>query len=52
VGALHEGARLLLLADVGGDRDRAAALPLDPLGEGLDAVQAPGAQRDGCGGVS
>ena len=45
--ALDERARLVLLAHVGGGRERAAARLLDPLRELLDALGAARGERDG-----
>ena len=42
----HEAARLLLVADVGLERDGLAAVGLDPLGELVEAVLAARAERD------
>src|SRR4051812_15485772 len=46
-GALDEVPGLALVAHVGGDRDGAAAVAAELLGEQLDAVGAPGSERDG-----
>jgi hypothetical protein len=43
---LDERARLVLLADVGRQRDRAAAVLLDALGERLEPIGAAAGQRD------
>jgi hypothetical protein len=41
VGSLHERSRLGLLAHIGGQRERAAALLRDARGERVDAIAAP-----------
>ncbi len=48
---LDEPARLLLGRDVDGDRGGRAALSLDLLGERVDAIGAPRAERDGGAGL-
>jgi hypothetical protein len=48
VGALDEGPRLVLLADVRGDRDRPPTLFGDPPRERLDPLHAARGQRYGC----
>ena len=46
-GPAHEATRLLLVGDVGLDRDRPAAFGLDSPGELVEAVLAPRAERHG-----